>query len=149
MPLLLRQIFAVAACSLITSVSTIALFVIWTAFENGVPIWDSLARDFAFLLIFVVPTAAAGITFFGLPLLVVVRRLGWVSTINRFKFFGMTAGAFWAAAVVILFQLRIEAIWSMILIGGVNGFLVALLWLHIVEKFRASQRHQNPIGELN
>jgi hypothetical protein len=149
MPLLRRQAFAVAATSLITSVLTLALFVIWAAFENDARNWNSLPRDFAILLVFVVPIAAAGIAFFGLPLLFVVRRLGWVSTINRFKLFGAITGAFWAAAVAILIQLRPEVIWFMILIGGVNGFLVAWLWLNIVEKYRASQRYQYPIGEAS
>ncbi|MBK7163209.1 MAG: hypothetical protein IPH79_12330 [Sphingomonadales bacterium] len=150
MPIIQRQALAVVASSVVTSISTLMLFMAWGVFESDTEInWHSVPRDFAILLAFVVPIAAAGITFFGLPLLFIVRRLGWISTINRFRLFGAVVGAFWAVAVVVLFELRWEGVWFMILIGSVNGLVVASLWLNIVEKHRASQRHQTPTGEIS
>ena len=136
-----------ALSSVVISISTLALALVWGLFENGVPDLQKLVAESLFLLAFVIPIAAFGITFFGLPVLFVVRRFGWISSIARFKLFGAAIGAAWAIIAGLFLSFRLEALWFTALIGAVNGLLVAWLWLNIVDKFRASQRHQNPIGE--
>ncbi len=125
------------------------LIIIWSAFERGELNTHGLGRDFVFILMIVVPIAAAGIIVFGLPLMFMVRRLGWISTIVRFKFFGVAVGVIWAIIVGLVLNFRVEAFGFAALIGGVNGLVVAWLWLNIVDKFRASQRHQNLVGEAS
>ena len=121
----------------------------WGVFENGIPDPSKLLRELAFLLIFVIPIAAVGITFFGLPMLFIARRLGWISTIFRFKLFGATIGAVWAVVASLLLNIRFEVLWFTTMIGAVNGLIVAWLWLTIVDKFRASLRHQSLFGEIS
>jgi hypothetical protein len=144
-PLIKRQILAVIVSSLVASLSALALFMTWTVFENGAPDWQRLPRDFLALLIFMVPIAVVGVAFFGLPLLFIVRRLGWVSSITRLKLFGILAGAAWGICMYFLFEMRVGVAWLMISIGALNGFLVAWFWLNIVEKFRASQSAQTSL----
>jgi hypothetical protein len=146
--MILRQALAVIVCSFVTSLSTLLMFLAWGGFQVEGINWLSLPRDFVVTLIFITPIAAAGITFLGLPLLFILRRYGWIQTIRRFKVFGVIAGMIWAVVASLVIEIRAEVIWLMAVIGGVNGLLTALLWLNIVEKFRASQRHKIPNGEI-
>jgi hypothetical protein len=117
---------------------------LYGAFDGGPWNTASAVRDSVFFLIFVMPIAATGILLFGLPTLAVVRRMGWISSIRRFRLFGVVAGAAWALLVCWLTNVRIEMYWLMITIGGVNGLVVAVIWLQIVEKFRAAQTRGDP-----
>jgi hypothetical protein len=145
LPLFQRQALAVVLSSVVASISTYGLILLRGALD-GIP-WNihSVARDAVFLLIFVTPIAAAGILLFGLPSLAIVRRMGWISSIMRFRLFGIIAGGVWALLICLLINVRPEMYLFMILVGGVNGLLVAWIWMRIVEKFRAEQTPGDPI----
>lgn len=140
-----RKASAIIICSVVASLSTLTPFAIAKIFHGGFPI-SQIFQAYGFLLMFVVPIAAAGIIIFGLPLLSFVRYLGLISTPRQLIEFGAVAGATWGAIAHWILGFRVEALLMTIPLGGFNGIIVAVLWLGIVHKFRLSQSHDVLVG---
>ena len=143
--LALRKASAIIICTIVASLSTLAPFIIPAIFHGGFPI-SQIFSSIWFFLMFVAPIAAAGIIFFGLPLLSFFRYLGLISTPRQLIAFGAVAGASWGAIVHGILGLRVEALLMTIPLGGFNGVIVAVLWLGIVHKFRLSRSHEVLVG---
>lgn len=143
-----RKASAIIICSIVASLTTLTPFFITKIFQGGFPV-SQIFQAFGFYLMLVVPIAAVGIIFFGLPLLSFVRYLGLISTPRQLITFGGAAGAAWGAIANWFLGIRVEALLMTIPLGGFNGVIVAALWLGIVHNFRLSQSHDVLVGHDN